>query len=236
MRRTTPAVRHVPRVPFPVELVRGGDPRPRFLGYGSNISETGLFVQCCNPRAVGSQLEVLIHLPGPRQAISLSDAMFLSGRGVYVPTLNISLLAALGWLAFAVLAGGAIARWLNAGRFAKFAAWFGISVVALMALVFASVPVERTPHAARWQGVPHHPERPAGLAHPRCEHLPRAGPRRRPVEALDRRVGGAHQGFERVILHRKPPRLHAVRRNLAGHSCIVEPWASNRCCSSPSWA
>jgi Tfp pilus assembly protein PilZ len=35
---------------------------PRFLGYLSSISETGAFIQCTRPRAVGASLIVRLHL------------------------------------------------------------------------------------------------------------------------------------------------------------------------------
>jgi len=36
---------------------------------------------------------ILSHLPGPRSALSVGDAIFLSGRGLYFPVLNIELIA-----------------------------------------------------------------------------------------------------------------------------------------------
>ena len=57
-----PAPRRQVRTPFPVEVLRTGS-GARFLGYAANVSETGLFVQCSNPRAVGTHLNIQLHLP-----------------------------------------------------------------------------------------------------------------------------------------------------------------------------
>jgi hypothetical protein len=35
---------------------------PRFLGYLSNVSETGGFIQCTRPRPVGTRLPLRLHL------------------------------------------------------------------------------------------------------------------------------------------------------------------------------
>ena len=32
---------------------------------------------------------IVTHLPRPRQAINIADSVFVSGRGLYVPVLNI---------------------------------------------------------------------------------------------------------------------------------------------------
>ena len=37
---------------------------PRFLGYLANISENGAFVQCSNPRPVGTTFSLRLRLPG----------------------------------------------------------------------------------------------------------------------------------------------------------------------------
>lgn len=73
MSRVDPAPRRVLRTPFPVEVLRPDDAQPRFLGYVSNVSETGLFVLCSNPRQVGTELHVRMHLPGAEATVE-SDA------------------------------------------------------------------------------------------------------------------------------------------------------------------
>ena len=61
-----PAPRRRVRTPFRVEILSRLDDTLRFLGYGSDVSETGLFVQCSNPRAEGTRLQLRLHLPGAR--------------------------------------------------------------------------------------------------------------------------------------------------------------------------
>ncbi len=46
---------------------------------------------------------VLIHFPGPRQAMSIADAVFLSNRGVMIPGLNVPPSVALGLLIASLL-------------------------------------------------------------------------------------------------------------------------------------
>jgi len=60
-----PALRRALRVPRPVQSVRSRGAGPsRFLGYLANVSETGAFVQCTNPRLVGTRLSLQLRLPG----------------------------------------------------------------------------------------------------------------------------------------------------------------------------
>ncbi len=80
----TPAPRRQVRTPFPVELVRDGKQRPCFLGYGANVSETGVFVQCSNPRETGAELRVRLHLPtggGGEATLVESDGEVIWWRG-----------------------------------------------------------------------------------------------------------------------------------------------------------
>ena len=51
--------------PLRVELVGDGKRGPRYLGYASDLSSSGAFVQCSSPRPQGSRLKVKIH---PRRA------------------------------------------------------------------------------------------------------------------------------------------------------------------------
>lgn len=73
---------------------------------------------------------VLIHMPGPRQAMSILDAVFISNRGVMVPGLNIPAAAGMGLLVFAVLAGLVLSRraGLRAGK--KALIWLALMIVA----------------------------------------------------------------------------------------------------------
>ncbi|ASJ73152.1 ABC transporter permease subunit [Granulosicoccus antarcticus] len=53
---------------------------------------------------------VLIHLPGPRQAYSFMDAVFLSNRGLLLPMLNIPIWLALGLILVSLLLGFMLIR------------------------------------------------------------------------------------------------------------------------------
>lgn len=57
--------------PLRVEAVRPDGEAPHFLGYASNVSTSGLFVQSMCPRPPGTRLALNIHLPEPwREAVS----------------------------------------------------------------------------------------------------------------------------------------------------------------------
>jgi len=59
------SIRRTLRVPLPVQTINPEDAGPpQFLGYLSNVSETGVFVQSVNPRAVGTRLAIQLRLPG----------------------------------------------------------------------------------------------------------------------------------------------------------------------------
>lgn len=62
--RPFPAPRRSLRVPFRVETLTDAWPRPRFLGYAGNVSESGAFVQCTRPRPIGTRLQLRLHVPG----------------------------------------------------------------------------------------------------------------------------------------------------------------------------
>ena len=51
-------------MPQPVEVLATDVRRARFLGYVSELSDTGLFVQSTNPREIGSRLDLRVRLPG----------------------------------------------------------------------------------------------------------------------------------------------------------------------------
>ena len=58
---------------------------------------------------------IFIHMPAPRQAFSLWDAVFLSNRGLMVPTLNVGSAGALVILVAVVAVVGLILRFSSAG-------------------------------------------------------------------------------------------------------------------------
>ena len=59
----TPARRAL-RTPLRTEVLVGDARSPRFLGYTSNVSEDGAFIQSCNPRPVGTLFKICMHAPG----------------------------------------------------------------------------------------------------------------------------------------------------------------------------
>ncbi|MEL7138084.1 MAG: ABC transporter permease subunit [Pseudomonadota bacterium] len=70
---------------------------------------------------------VVIHLPGPRQAMSFGDGMFLSNRGLMVPLLNVSLSVAL--VMVLVLAGaGYLLSKAKIGTTKSVGAWIGLAL------------------------------------------------------------------------------------------------------------
>jgi len=82
---------------------------------------------------------VLIHMPGPRQAMSMMDLVFLSNRGMMMPGLNIPPLAAIGMLFAAVGLGFAIQRAISGSFVKRTVIWFGamIALGFVVALAFA---------------------------------------------------------------------------------------------------
>lgn len=82
---------------------------------------------------------LLIHLPSPRQALSLFDTVFMSNRGVFLPLLNISPTGALAcFLASLGLLLGLILRKMSAK--ATLLYWLAGSVVLVFAAALALVP------------------------------------------------------------------------------------------------
>jgi uncharacterized protein (TIGR02266 family) len=69
-----PAARREPRVPSRVEFHRDAAGDLRFLGYLSDISATGAFIQCSRPRDIGTQLRVRLHLGRAEHEIIDLDA------------------------------------------------------------------------------------------------------------------------------------------------------------------
>jgi hypothetical protein len=76
-----PAKRRLLRIPQPVELVGKDEERPRFLGYLSDISLSGGFVQCSNPRDEGTRFSIRLRLPGVAHHVYCADAEVVWVRG-----------------------------------------------------------------------------------------------------------------------------------------------------------
>lgn len=66
---------------------------------------------------------ILIHMPGPRQAMSLLDLTFLSNRGLYVPAVNLPPLLSFAALAFAVISALAVAKCVQSGLARRLGIW-----------------------------------------------------------------------------------------------------------------
>jgi hypothetical protein len=64
-----------------IECAREGDRGTHFLGYGANVSETGVFVQCLAPRPAGTRLRLVLHLGGSTGTRICSDAEVRWTRG-----------------------------------------------------------------------------------------------------------------------------------------------------------
>ncbi|SCZ64479.1 amino acid ABC transporter membrane protein 1, PAAT family [Epibacterium ulvae] len=74
---------------------------------------------------------ILIHMPGPRQAISVGELAFISNRGVMLPGLNVTSSIAVGMIAFSVLLF--IALTISKATFGKkLILWFSGSILALI--------------------------------------------------------------------------------------------------------
>lgn len=83
---------------------------------------------------------ILIHMPGPRQAISVADMMFLSNRGVMVPVLNVGLGAGTILVIAAAALAVVIHRVSSLGTLAKVGAWLAAVVVLSVGVGLAVVP------------------------------------------------------------------------------------------------
>jgi uncharacterized protein (TIGR02266 family) len=75
-----PAPRREPRVPSRVEFHRDTPGDLRFLGYLSDISATGAFIQCSRPRDVGTHFRVRLHLGRSEHEILDLDAQVIWTR------------------------------------------------------------------------------------------------------------------------------------------------------------
>jgi hypothetical protein len=63
--------RRLLRPPLRVQIAPDGEEhqRPGFLGYAGNLSATGIFIQCVNPRADGTVISLLVHVPGVKDPL-----------------------------------------------------------------------------------------------------------------------------------------------------------------------
>jgi uncharacterized protein (TIGR02266 family) len=62
MASAPPAKRRSLRPPLRIECARGGGRPTHFLGYASNLSETGVFIQSLALRDPGTRLRLVMHL------------------------------------------------------------------------------------------------------------------------------------------------------------------------------
>ncbi|MEM9635306.1 MAG: ABC transporter permease subunit [Pseudomonadota bacterium] len=101
---------------------------------------------------------VLIHMPGPRQAYSLADVLFLSNRGLMLPSLNVAPSVVLGIFACLVLLGFVVFRQKRLQFGQKLGLWLvgSIGLTLIVASVFApadasifSIPAQK---GLRFQG------------------------------------------------------------------------------------
>ena len=77
---TPPAPRRVFQPALRVEIALDGD-RPRFLGYGADLSTTGVFVQSMRPKEPGTVLGIRLHLPSPASEaiVCVGEVMWTRG-------------------------------------------------------------------------------------------------------------------------------------------------------------
>ncbi len=85
---------------------------------------------------------VLIHMPGPRQAMSVMDMAFLSNRGMMVPSFNLPLPTGVLLTGFVVLAGFFIVRFVVARGAIKVLAWLGVSTIATILAFQLTLPAD----------------------------------------------------------------------------------------------
>jgi uncharacterized protein (TIGR02266 family) len=81
MASSDPAKRKLLRPPMRIECAREDDDGTHFLGYGSNLSETGIFVQSMAPRPTGTKLRLVLYLGGPTGTRICSEAEVRWTRG-----------------------------------------------------------------------------------------------------------------------------------------------------------
>lgn len=74
---------------------------------------------------------IVIHFPGPRQAMSLADGVFLSNRGLMVPLLNVSLSVAL-LIVLILIAAVYLLHRARIGFVQSLVAWVGLLIFLLL--------------------------------------------------------------------------------------------------------
>lgn len=72
---------------------------------------------------------VLIHMPGPRNAISFLDILFISNRGIMVPWVNLPAFAIVGWLVITGVSGFLILRLKAYAWHMRLGAWILLNVM-----------------------------------------------------------------------------------------------------------
>lgn len=82
---------------------------------------------------------VLIHMPGPRQAISLGNSLFVSNRGIMIPTLNVPAGAALA-IIIGMIVLAAVLIWQRVSVVRGFIIWGVASVILMGATALALAP------------------------------------------------------------------------------------------------
>ena len=82
---------------------------------------------------------ILIHLPGPKQAHSLGDLMFMSNRGIMVPVLTMPLGAVAGVAVASIALGVGLARFARSALQAVLG-WFAGTVVLLVSAIALFTP------------------------------------------------------------------------------------------------
>ena len=78
---TPPAKRRLLKPPLRIECARGSGRRNCFLGYGTNLSESGVFVQSLAPREPGTRLKLVMHFAGRAGTTIATDAEVRWARG-----------------------------------------------------------------------------------------------------------------------------------------------------------
>jgi uncharacterized protein (TIGR02266 family) len=78
---TPPAKRRLLKPPLRIECARGSGRRNCFLGYGTNLSESGVFVQSLAPREPGTRIKLVMHFAGRAGTTIATDAEVRWARG-----------------------------------------------------------------------------------------------------------------------------------------------------------
>ena len=82
---------------------------------------------------------ILIHLPGPKQALSMGDLVFMSNRGIMVPVLTLPLGAVAGVVAASIALGVGLARFAGNALQAALG-WLAGTVILLVSAIAVFTP------------------------------------------------------------------------------------------------